>query len=626
MARKSIKGYSEKNYYDNTKFSGVTATYDVLNEGSFRHMANLDISDTGKSVTPRKGYLTTEFVNNEGHPIALTKNTIYFQEPTTGEYIFLDFSSVDQTTEKHDTVEFNPALTWSCDLNIASNGYVSNSIMNSGCVEAMIPYEVENVGTIPNRIVFKEDVQEIHLTSYVGYWEGNNYVELKEQHTITKDNKDGYILLLYQDNEMLPDTPTTTANIQYNFASTENNIILELDTGPLLVNSSYSKILFTKAVRVYDSSSNHILNMNIFKTSFFVANNKFITTPIANVNAQDLLNYLSVKKNELIHIKPVNNNFAEIIYDEYGVKQNVIKVDYLEKQFWINLVYNKTDDMLYLTPVHTEDPVGILSGDRNIASDQSIIPDPIYQIYEKDKAPIGHYNRIPMIYAEQDGKYLVETANTLSRLELKPSFFIEDFSSADKYEWAYTYDIRSTSPLNVDTYTSPIYNLDTHNSYSDFNLLNRVDTLLKNYGFSLNVTTEAELRDQVSHLSWTKDKWLISSHMKNKYLVYIVPGSTSTTGTFKLDKDTLNNVSVESAVNEYSILSKLYNNHMSNNVTTDISIDMLNTKTTATGVYSFFEDKDVKFFVVPLSDLEDYSYTPTKEYLYNYYIITKSYN
>ena len=54
MARKAIRGYTEKSYYDNTSFKGIVATTDPLNEGSFAHMVNFDISDTGSSVKPRE--------------------------------------------------------------------------------------------------------------------------------------------------------------------------------------------------------------------------------------------------------------------------------------------------------------------------------------------------------------------------------------------------------------------------------------------------------------------------------------------------------------------------------------------------------------------------------------------
>ena len=84
MARKAIKGYAEKNYYDNLKFSGVTASTDALNEGSFKHLVNFDIADTGSSLTPRKGYLTTTL---EGYSIPY--NCIYFQDIKTNEYIFI---------------------------------------------------------------------------------------------------------------------------------------------------------------------------------------------------------------------------------------------------------------------------------------------------------------------------------------------------------------------------------------------------------------------------------------------------------------------------------------------------------------------------------------------------------
>ena len=79
MARKSIKGYAEKNYYDNTRFSGITAVGDELNEGNFKHLVNFDIADTGRSLTPRKGFLTTAL-----NGVTLSDTTIYFQDAGTG--------------------------------------------------------------------------------------------------------------------------------------------------------------------------------------------------------------------------------------------------------------------------------------------------------------------------------------------------------------------------------------------------------------------------------------------------------------------------------------------------------------------------------------------------------------
>lgn len=93
MARKSIKGYAEKNYYDNTKFSGgIVATNDPLNEGYFKHLVNFDISDTGQSLIPRKGFITTMFKNGEDY-WAPSNNSIYFYDEALGKYIFYGYGS-----------------------------------------------------------------------------------------------------------------------------------------------------------------------------------------------------------------------------------------------------------------------------------------------------------------------------------------------------------------------------------------------------------------------------------------------------------------------------------------------------------------------------------------------------
>jgi hypothetical protein len=74
MARKAVQGYPEKSYYDNTRYLGIVATTDPLNEGLFKHMVNFDVSDTGQSVTPREGFLTTTLKGQ--NIISLSNNTI----------------------------------------------------------------------------------------------------------------------------------------------------------------------------------------------------------------------------------------------------------------------------------------------------------------------------------------------------------------------------------------------------------------------------------------------------------------------------------------------------------------------------------------------------------------------
>lgn len=95
MARKAVQGYTDKSYYDNTRFLGMLAHTDPNNEGAFRHIVNFDYADTGQSVTPRQGYLTTILVkpadpNNEGavgsyyylHP-----NSFLFKDPVSNLHV-----------------------------------------------------------------------------------------------------------------------------------------------------------------------------------------------------------------------------------------------------------------------------------------------------------------------------------------------------------------------------------------------------------------------------------------------------------------------------------------------------------------------------------------------------------
>lgn len=104
MARKAVRGYTEKSYYDNTTFKGIVATTDPLNEGSFAHMVNFDISDTGSSIKPRCGFLTTDFVIEEDQAYNTVKlkadSTLYFYEPSLQQYIFVDFSTFKFTSEE----------------------------------------------------------------------------------------------------------------------------------------------------------------------------------------------------------------------------------------------------------------------------------------------------------------------------------------------------------------------------------------------------------------------------------------------------------------------------------------------------------------------------------------------
>jgi hypothetical protein len=89
MARKAVQGYPEKSYYDNTRYLGMIATTDPLQEGFFKHIVNFDISDTGQSVQPRDGFITTTFTNPSS--TSLSNKTIIFKSADDSAYIIYDF-------------------------------------------------------------------------------------------------------------------------------------------------------------------------------------------------------------------------------------------------------------------------------------------------------------------------------------------------------------------------------------------------------------------------------------------------------------------------------------------------------------------------------------------------------
>lgn len=93
MARKAVQGYTEKSYYENTKFLGTVATNDPVSEGYFRQLVNFDISDTGQSLTPRKGFITTSLCTPDGERITLSKNTIIYKDNRIQQYIIYDFAN-----------------------------------------------------------------------------------------------------------------------------------------------------------------------------------------------------------------------------------------------------------------------------------------------------------------------------------------------------------------------------------------------------------------------------------------------------------------------------------------------------------------------------------------------------
>ena len=350
MARKAIKGYAEKNYYDNTRFNGgIVTSNDTLNEGYFKHLVNFDIADTGQSLTPRKGFLTTTFKLDD-NIIIFNNDTIYFYDENLGKYIFF---SCDSTELK----------AYICGF---------------------------------------DDIEDNKLTDIHNI----AWIDLDDISGTVKD--------------------------------------------------------------------------------FYVEN--------------------TAGENELnINLCPITTNRAIRIVDEYNVTAYVIKVklNYIDSQteageLWLKLYYretgtedpydNLTDDTLVVSYLDTSQLVNYVDTNlRNIASSESIIPEPMQEIYKADEIPTGHYDRMPMMYIKQDGKYLINTINNMKDFQVIPNFYVAEDVNTD-YRWAYTYEIFSTNK-DLDytdkkfTYKSPIF-------YIDSGVLKGIESIIDEINY--NYTTQIE--------------------------------------------------------------------------------------------------------------------------------------
>ena len=193
MARKSIKGYAEKNYYDNTRFSGgIVATNDPLNEGYFKHMVNFDISDTGASVEPRKGFFTTTFKINDAI-YTLSNETIYFYNASLGTNLFIDFKQYGYT--KYDD---NNVLIDFCPLIVSANFDIDNRYLTDA--NLIIKFDYSKLKTDLNitdysNIIFLQDKAELAIDKY-----GISRYIIKAEYTVEDKVTPIWVSFVYRKN------------------------------------------------------------------------------------------------------------------------------------------------------------------------------------------------------------------------------------------------------------------------------------------------------------------------------------------------------------------------------------------------------------------------------------------
>jgi len=168
MSRKAVQGYTEKSYYENIKFLGVVATNDPLQEGYFKHMVNFDISDTGQSVKPRKGWLTTSFLKTNTL-LNLSQKTIMFKDNKIQKHIIYDFSN--------------------------NRGYIAD-VSAYNVSEKLLPitHEIVNLDWADVVTHLKAKIPEIQAYSMGGATDEEVFSYIKQHLVIDKTQKPQYII------------------------------------------------------------------------------------------------------------------------------------------------------------------------------------------------------------------------------------------------------------------------------------------------------------------------------------------------------------------------------------------------------------------------------------------------
>lgn len=358
MARKSIKGYAEKNYYDNTRFNGgIVATNDPLNEGYFKHLVNFDITDTGMSITPRKGFLTTTLkgsLTNEEESIEtqiLNNRTIYFYDESLGEYIFLDLLNSSNSEHRAWRVGFNSITNFITDCVHISNVDIEDikSILNytdSWTLRKIYPVNTlqairvvdENLVTSYVIKVYYEDVVEGNPT--------NNYLWLK---LFYRNNKTTYGDTTYEGDTLVVSYLDTEDIVNF-VDPTQRNISSHQSIIPNPIRDIYTNdkkpdghINQLPMIYVKDTNGNYIINSikNNIEGSTIIPS-YFLDEPDENfiwVYTYDITSYNNVGNNSITHTGAVYNLETNNIV----IQQPIAYVNYFTDMYkygksiyWVN--------------------------------------------------------------------------------------------------------------------------------------------------------------------------------------------------------------------------------------------------------------------------------------------------
>lgn len=442
MARRAVQGYTEKTYYENTKFMGVLMSDDPLQEGFFRHLVNFNIADTGLSLRPRKGFLTTGLrkTNAEQSLITLSQDTILFREHALQRHVLYDFKSNKAYTA--DISGFNIDDTHL--IPVAS----TDVVVDWSQVITFLLTNFPQVKTWYDEVlaVYMSDAGETGTPSVTTVSAARATVQsyFLQHIAIKKETQINYAYDLYGIRKHL-----IQIVLEDDDATDESNA----EQYPVYV--PHGTHVIGEKVLYQGEPYEYAVNITI---GIFDEGAEYFTDDYVEYDG-DLYQFnapLSVAQSWL----DADVRLASPAMDGHisAVTDVMSGVSITPRNLLLTFYYRK-DAVTTVTPAlsantlmfeildynthPTYDPTR-----RNIASSVTIIPDPLQQIHTSASRPDGHLNEAGILYAQDSSqRYLTQYAERNKNYTLFPHFSLNpaayDNNDDATAKWAYRVDIVS---------------------------------------------------------------------------------------------------------------------------------------------------------------------------------------
>lgn len=432
MARRAVQGYSEKSYYENGRFLGLLATNDPLQEGYLKHLVNFDIADTGLSIKPRKGFLTT----------TLAQYTPAYTIPA-------GYTNVDRvynlsTSTPQGTLP-NPANHTEGDYVLWTTGNPYGLYILTGGQWVLVNDSVElSVLSNPTEdYMYLAGTQSVYSMTYAD--------------PIDVDPVTTYI-------------PLSTSTIIYKDSSTQEYVVYDL---------------VAKEGYLCDISRYKVIN-NIMPVSSTIGNldwsnvYTYLVDTVPEIKTiQTEFNTSTLFENYIQSILSIYKHDVVSMVNSIGIKKTVVKVrvhddeESIDHIFFLAMYYRESSsvilnlaaDTLVFEAINMTEHPDYTTFVHNIASGKSIIPADMQTLYEATydgegvvlttDRPDGHTSNVsPLIYTKNaEDKYITKQIYRGVNYIFKPYFSLNPpgFDINDSTaKWAYRFDIHSTKSYKGD--------------------------------------------------------------------------------------------------------------------------------------------------------------------------------